>query len=158
MVTTWFDGAATDFVEASIRAATSNTLVQHFFGPSAIQIKGQRAIAETRLILLVRTELEGAEVDVTCYGRFIDRLVLHDGQWRILARIPIYEKDSLVPLDPQRPLQLDHARLNRHPVAFRHLAYLQELGGATITTRIPPHNSEAQHALYAAGQDWLHSA
>lgn len=155
MVTTWFDGLASDFVDASIRAATSDTLVQHFFGPSAIQINGERATAETRLILLVRAEIEGAEVDITCYGRFIDRLVLNDGEWRILARMPIYEKDSLAPLDSRRPPELDHARLNAYPSAFRHLAYLQEIGGATITTRIPPHNSDAQRALYAAAQDWL---
>lgn len=154
MVTTWFDGRATDFVEASIRAATSGTLVQHFIGPSTIQIHGLRAIAETRLILLVRAELEGAEVDVTCYGRFFDRIVRSDDGWRIRARMPIYEKDSLAPVDPGRAIDLDRTRLASYPSAFRHLAYVQATGGATIMTRIPAHNSDAQRDLYATGREW----
>lgn len=155
MVTTWFDGLASDFVEASIRASASPTLVQHFFGPSRVDIHGAHAIAESRVVLLVRTELEGVEVDITVHGRFFDMLRNIDGQWRIQSRMPIYEKDEVSPVDPQKKLLLDGERLNRYPKAYRHLAYVQELGGATITTRIPGHNSPEQRQLYAAGQQWL---
>lgn len=158
MVTTWFDGRATDFVEASIRASTSGTLVQHFIGPSTIEVNGMRAIAETRLILLVRAELADVLVDVTCYGRFFDRLVRNDDQWQILARMPIYEKDCIAPVDPCVRIEIDGARLDSFPSAFKHLAYVQASGGATITTRIPAHNSDAQRDLYAAGDAWLHTS
>lgn len=155
MVTTWFDGRATDFVEASIRASTSGTLVEHFMGPSTIEINGLRALAETRLMLLVRGELNGVEVDVTCYGRFFDRLVCIDGAWVILERMPIYEKDSLSAVDSRMAVDLDCTRLQTYPLGFRHLAYMQATGGATITMHIPAHNSEAQSSLYAAGKNWL---
>lgn len=155
MVTTWFDGRASDFIEASIRASASGTLVQHFMGPSRIDINGLRATAETRLMLLVRGELDGLEVDITCYGRFFDKLVCIEGEWRILERMPIYEKDSLATVNPNQVITLDRTRLHDYPSAFRHLAYMQAAGGATITTRIPPHNSAAQNALYAAARTWL---
>lgn len=158
MVTTWFDGLANDFVDASIRASASKTLVQHFIGPSTMEVRGSRAIAETRVILMGRTELEGVEVDATCYGRFFDRLVKLDEGWRILSRMPIYEKDTLVPVDPARSVTLDPERLKSFPTAFRHLAYIQAAGGAPITTRIPPHNSDAQRELYAAARTWLNES
>ena len=155
MVTTWFDGLASDFVDASVRASASKTLVQHFFGASTIEVKGSRAIAETRLMILVRMEFEETEVDVTCYGRFYDRIVREKNVWRILSRIPIYEKDSIAPVDSGVTVKLDPERLASFPTAFRHLAYLQASGGATITKSIPSHNGQAQQALYAAGEAWL---
>lgn len=155
MVTTWFDGLASDFVDASVRASAAKTLVQHFFGASTIEVEGTRAIAETRLMILVRTEFEGVEVDVTCYGRFYDRVVRSNADWRILSRIPIYEKDTIAPVQPGLSIRLNPERLAAFPAAFRHLAYLQAAGGATITKSIPPHNSPAQQALYVAGQLWL---
>lgn len=158
MLTTWFDGLASDFVDASIRASASATLVQHFIGASTIEIDASRAIAETRLMILIRSELAGVAVDVTCYGRFYDQLVCTESDWQILSRTPIYEKDSLAAVDPGRTVELDQARLKTYPAAFRHLAYVQATGGATITTRIPPHNSDAQRELYAAGQRWLRTA
>ena len=158
MMTTWFNGAANDFVDASIKASASGTLVQHFMGPSTIQLHGLKALAETRFILLVRGRLDGVEVDITCYGRFFDKLVRRDGTWRILARVPIYEKDSIATPVPGKPLALDPARLQSHPAGFRHLAYLQSSGGATITPNIPAHNSDAQCALYEAGHAWLDAA
>lgn len=158
MVTTWFDGAANDFVDASIRSSSAATLTQHFIGPSTIEVHGARAIAETRLILMGRTALEGVDIDVTCYGRFFDRLVRTSEGWRILSRMPIYEKDTLTTVDPGLTVKLDATRLKTFPAAFRHLAYVQAAGGAAITSRIPPHNSAAQRALYADAQGWLRAA
>lgn len=155
MVTTWFDGAASDFVDASIKSSAAPTLTQHFIGPSTIEVHEARAIAETRLILMGRTKLEDIDIDVTCYGRFFDRLVRTGDGWRILSRMPIYEKDTLTAVDPGLAVQLDVTRLKTYPAAFRHLAYVQASGGATITSRIPPHNSTAQRELYAEAQTWL---
>ena len=114
---------------------------QHFIGAASIEIKGERAIAETRMILMVRGRLQGAEVDVTCYGRFYDRLVKHAGHWRIQRRVPIYEKDRLDPLDPGAAVTLDAQILSSHPDGYRHLAYLQSSGGASITAGLPIPNS-----------------
>ncbi len=154
--TTWFDGAAADFVAASIRSAEKPVLVLHSIGASTVSIQGRRALAETRVTLLLRDRLEGAEVDVVCHGRFIDRLVKQDDErWAILERLPIYEKDSLTPTRPGTPLQLDEAALARFPVGYRHLAYLQSRAGATIVMDIPAHNSEEQRQLYAMAEAWL---
>ena len=155
MTTTWFDGKASDFVDASMRMSSGATLVQHFIGPSTIDVHGARAIAETRLILLVRGALDGIDVDVTCYARFYDRLVWDGERWLILSRTPIYEKDTLQPVAPGQRIDIPAEALARHPRGFCHLAHVQASGGATITAGIPAHNSEAQASLYREGQRWL---
>src|SRR5205814_8658645 len=52
---------------------------------------GDRALAEARAMLLVRSALQGVEVDVTCYLRFYDWLVRQGGRWLIERRNGIYE-------------------------------------------------------------------
>ncbi|MDQ6680341.1 MAG: nuclear transport factor 2 family protein [Pseudomonadota bacterium] len=155
MKTTWFDGTAEDFVDASMRASATGAQVLHAMGPSTIHIRADRAIAETRVTLLLRDQLDGVEIDVTCYGRFIDLLVKRSGRWALLTRTPIYEKDCLVPSRPGRAPQLDESALAKYPSGYRHLAYLQSRRGATVQMDIPAHNSDQQRQLYQASWAWL---
>lgn len=157
MYTTWFVGPAVEFVERSRRAAESGARVQHFIGAVLLDIKGNKAIAETRMILLVRGLLTGVEVDVTCYGRFYDRFVKLDGQWRIQQRMVIYEKDRMDVLDPSVVIELDQEELVKRPEGYRYLAYLQSLSGASITPDLPTPNSAALARLYAEGEAWLNT-
>lgn len=158
MKTTWFDGTAEDFVDASMRASAKGAQVLHAMGPSTIGIRAERAIAETRVTLLLRDQLDGVEVDVTCYGRFVDRMIKQSGRWALLTRTPIYEKDCLVPSRPGRAPHLDESALANYPSGYRHLAYLQSRGGATVQMDIPAHNSDQQRQLYEAGRAWLEAS
>ena len=153
--TTWYDGAATGFVDASIRMSNGAARAQHFIGASSVQVNGARALAETRVILLVRAPLDGIESDATCYGRFIDRLVKLDGKWRIESRIPVYEKDFIQAVDPATSLTLDPAVLACFPAPYRHLAYLQSRGGASIILDLPLPGSVENAQVVSDGQVWL---
>ena len=155
MYTTWFVGPATEFVQRSMEAAKKGARGQHFIGAASIDINGNKAIAETRMMLLVRGMLEGIEVDVTCYGRFYDRFVKPDGQWLIQKRMVVYEKDRMDVLDPALTLKLDHEELMKRPDGYRHLAYLQSRAGASITPDLPTPNSPQLARLYAEGEAWL---
>jgi hypothetical protein len=151
--TTWFVGPAREFINRVVSRPLGGS--QHFVGACAVELNGDRAIAETRLVLLVRGALQGTEVDVTCYARSYDRFVRVDDAWRIQRREMIYEKDRLDPVDPAAHLVLDEARLARYPLGYRHLAYLQEAGGAHITPGLPVPGSEALKRLYSEGERWL---
>ena len=73
-----------------------------------------------------RATVEGVECDVVCTGRFYDFFERRDGRWAIVLRQPIYESG---PLEPGRPggarRSSTAALLERFPVGYRHLAYLQ---------------------------------
>ena len=151
--TTWFVGPAREFIDRVAARPLGGS--QHFVGACAVELNGDRAIAETRLVLLVRGTLHGVEVDVSCYARSYDRFVRAAGAWRIERREMIYEKDRLDPVDPAARMVLDQAALARYPGGYRHLAYLQAAGGARITPGLPVPGSEALARLYAEGERWL---
>ena len=158
MTTTWTIATADEFIHhcRGLAGKGGGRRTIHSIGATTVELNGERALAETRMTLLVRGMLDGVEVDVTNYGRTYDRFVKEqDGVWRIRERVPIYEKDRLDPVDPAAILKLDSARLARYPYGYRHLAYLQSLEGATITPDLPVPNSESLKKLYAAGSAWL---
>ena len=155
MQTTWFEGSAEDFVDATERMAAGPARAQHYIGTPSVQINGDRALAHTRITILVRGPLEGVEVDATCYGWFIDRLVRLNGQWLIASRVPVYEKDTLLPVDPAVTLALDPARLARHPAPYKFMAYMQSLAGATVNVDLPLPGSAAHSQFLADSQAWL---
>ena len=158
MHTTWFVGAADEFVARSMDAAKRGGRAGHFIGGCSIELGDGRAIAETRMTLLLRASIDDVEVDVTCYGRFFDLFRRDADSWRIHKRVPIYEKDRLDPVDPARTLALDRADLMRHPEGYRHLAYVQSRGGSEVTPGLPTPGSEALARLYAEGAAWVGSA
>ena len=158
MTTTWTVATADEFIHPcqGLAGKAGGRKAMHSIGVSTVELNGNRALAETRMTLLVRGLLDGVEVDVTCYGRTYDRFVKEpDGAWRIKERVPIYEKDRVDPVDPAASLKLDPARLARYPYGYRHLACLQTQDGATITPDLPVPGSESLQRLYAAGRAWL---
>jgi len=156
MHTTWFVGPASEFIDRSIEAAKrAGARGQHFVGASSIELNGDRAIAETRMVLLLRAPLQGVEVDVTCHCRAHDRFVRDQGTWRIQVRENIYEKDRLDPVDPSASVRLDPTELQRYPYGYRHLAYVQASGGARVTPDLPVPVSDALARLYADAARWL---
>lgn len=159
MRTTWFDGTAADFLIASQRMASSGKgSLQHAISAPVIQGLGARAVAVTRVVLMVRGEFDGVPVDVTCWGRFHDRLVKQDGVWRIQRRTPVYDKDRIDPVCTSDRLALDADELARFPAHYRHLACMQSRGGATITMNLPVPLSDADRQLVQHDLKWLQAA
>ena len=157
MHTTWFVGPASEFVERSMAAARAGARVQHFIGATTMDLRDDKAVVETRMVLMVRGLLDGVEVDATCWGRFHDRFVKREGQWRILKRVPVYEKDRLDAVDPTATLSIDRDVLARQADGCRHLTYMQSRGGATIMPDSAVPGSEALARLEVESAAWLAS-
>lgn len=158
MVTTWYDGAASGFVDASAQGRAKQPKDRgalHVIGATTAHVRGDRATAETRITLLLRSVVSGTLADITAYGRFFDLLVKSDGAWRIQRRTPIYDKDCIQPVTPGEKISLDPEKLAKYPAGFRHLAYAQESDGAKITLTIPDPYSDEEKAVYASGRAWL---
>jgi len=155
MTTTWFDGAFDDFVEACRQSWGKGSRSQHFLGGTVADIRGERAIAQTRMSINLRSRLDGVEVDAVCLGRFFDRVEKRGGVWRIVKRSVIYEKDRIDPVDPQARLALDSELLGHFPEGYRHLAYLQTRNGARVNPGLPTASGEALERLLREAQAWL---
>ena len=155
MTTTWFDGTFEAFVESCRASWAKGSRSQHFLGGTAADVEGERAIAQTRMSINVRSRLDGIEVDAVCYGRFFDRVEKRGGAWRIAKRSVIYEKDRLDPVDPVARISLDPELLGRFPEGYRHLAYLQTRNGAQVNTNLPTASGAALERLLREAKAWL---
>ena len=155
---TWFSGLFTEFVTTSMEMRKRRSGVKHWIGGSKIDINGDRAIAETNVMIMGRPVLHDVLVDSVAYSRFYDLVEKRDGVWRILEREAIYEKDRVDPVVHGTLVPFDLAKLNAFPPAYRHLAYSLGSSGYTVSADLPTDGSEALERLYARGSAWLGSS
>ena len=155
MRTTWFAGPASEFVDHCIEGSRRGAKARHFIGATAAGVHGDRAVADTCMAIMVRAAVAGTEVDVTCQGRFHDRMVRERGAWRIKLRVPVYDRDRLDPVTPGARLDLDPAVLARFPEGYRYLAYVQSLTGASVPPGLPTTHSAEEATLCAESAAWL---
>jgi SnoaL-like domain len=155
MMATWFQGPAADFIRVSREGFERGVSILHFLGGTAIDVLTPRAIAQTKMTISQRAEVHGVTCDVVCTGRFYDFCARHEGQWKIVRRQPIYEKDRLDVVDPAATLRIDPELLARFPAGYRHLGYLQAKNGFSVKTGLPGLTGEAVTRLYGEGTRWL---
>ena len=117
----WFDGPFEKFVDSSKELAEKGSPAKHMVDQPFVKINGNRAVSEANVILLGRGVGGPLEIDLTTYLRFYDLLEKREGQWRILKRTAIYEKDRI---DCVRPSLLFwiasfFIKLKKYPKACR---------------------------------------
>jgi hypothetical protein len=155
MMATWFQGPADDFIRVSREGFERGVSILHSLGGTAIDVAGDRAIAQTKMTISQRASVDTVLCDVVCTGRFYDFLERRDGAWGLVLRQPIYEKDRLDPVDPGARLELDDALLAQFPAGYRHLGYAQTRIGFDVKRDMPGLTGPEVEALYARGARWL---
>ena len=155
MNATWFQGNYKDFIRVTQEGWAKGVSILHFLGGMTIELKGTRAVTQTKMTISQRGPVEGVVCDVVCTGRFYDFLEKRDGKWGFVLRQPIYEKDRVDPVDPAATLSFDQAKLAAMPAGYRHLAYIQLGIGYDVKMDMPGLTGPKVEALYAAGTDWL---
>jgi hypothetical protein len=155
MMATWFQGSAAEFIRVSREGFERGVSILHFLGGASIDVAGARAIAQTKMTISQRAEVDGVLCDVVCTGRFYDFLERRAGRWGLVLRQPIYERDRLDPVDPTEAPDLDPKVLSGYPEGYRHLAYLQQGIGYDVKRDMPGLTGPEVDALYARGAAWL---
>ena len=158
MTATWFQGPAAEFIKVSKAGFDKGVSILHFLGGSSVDLKGNRAVAQTKMTISQRGSLDGELVDVVCTGRFYDFFEKRKNVWAIVRRQPIYEKDRMDPVDPAVRIKLDPDLLGSLPEGYRHLGYLQTKLGFRIKRDLPQLKGEIVERLYRHGRAWLEGA
>ena len=158
MTATWFQGPAAEFIKVSRAGFDKGVSILHFLGGSSVDLKGSRAIAQTKMTISQRGSCEGETVDVVCTGRFYDFFEKRTGKWAIVRRQPIYEKDRMDPVDPSVRIKLDPDLLGSIPEGYRHLGYLQSRLGFKVKRDLPQLKGAEVEKLYRHGRAWLDGA
>jgi hypothetical protein len=155
MMATWFQGPAAEFIRVTKEGWARGVSILHFLGGMSIDLAGDRAIAQTKMTISQRGDVQGVACDVVCTGRFYDFIERRHGRWGLVLRQPIYEKDRIDALDPAARLVIDAARLAEFPQGYRHLAYIQAQLGYTVKRDMPQLTGPQVERLYARGKAWL---
>lgn len=158
MTATWFQGPAEKFIEVSKAGFDKGVSILHFLGGSSVDVQGHRAVAQTKMTISQRGQVDKEMVDVVCTGRFYDFFEKRSERWAIVRRQPIYEKDRMDALDPSAAVVLEKNLLSSFPEGYRHLAYLQTKLGFKIKQDLPQLKGPAVERLYRHGKAWLAGA
>jgi hypothetical protein len=155
MMATWWQGPFEEFIRVTREGFDRGVRILHFLGGSAIDVVGDRAIAQTKMTISQRAPVEGVVCDIVCTGRFYDFFERRAGCWGLVLRRLIYEQDRMTPVRPGRAPELDEALLSRFPEGYRHLAYAQTRIGYEVKRDMPGLTGPEVEALYRLGAAWL---
>jgi hypothetical protein len=149
----WFRGPFREFVEHCKRGDPSKHLI---FAP-LVRVAGDRALAETSIMILVRQAIEGLAVDMTSRARFLDRLERRQGRWRILERAAVYEQDRLDPVVPSETFAriMQAAATSPYPEPYRYMAVRLAAAGRPLAEPVHHDGAAATAELYARYDAWL---
>lgn len=108
-------------------------------------------------------EVSKIEVDVECDCRFCFFFEKVDGQWGARLVRHWYEKDKVIPVNPNRLPIIDQVKLEGYPEGYKFLAYFQEeTMGVKVLGDLPGHrrhvgtkNGESHDNLYWLAKKWV---
>ena len=132
----WFRGNGADFVKGSIDMARRNVLAKHRLSPIRIVLSGNRAVATMSAIIEIPTRLQGIEMNLLSYTRFIYRAERREDQWRVFSFDAIYLRDELTPAIPGHSISIDLRELQSFRPTYRLLSYVLSKQGYTIDSEL----------------------
>jgi SnoaL-like domain len=153
----WFRGAFREFVDHCRRSFEAGQRSKHHILPSTVRVKGERAVAETNIVIMVRQKIGGIAVDMTSYARFLDRLERRGGRWMILERAAVYEQDRLDPVEPSAAFDqlFKTTELSVYPEQYRYMAARLAAAGRALAPVVYCDGTPETTQLYAQYDAWL---
>src|SRR5262249_31301181 len=146
-----------EFVDRCRRSFEAGQRSKHQIFPSAVRLAGERALAETNIVILVRQKIAGVLADMTSYARFLDRLERRGGRWAIVERAAIYERGRLAPVERSEPFDKLFAAsaLSSYPEASRYMAARLDAAGRALAPVVHCDGSPHTAQLYVRYEAWL---
>lgn len=154
---TWFDGSIEEFVESS-RASVHPGRIRgfHSIDPVRAELRGDRALVESRGQILLRPTVEGVECDLVSWCRFVSGFERRDGEWRMAFFDNIYVKDRVTPTLPGQTFEPDAELLAGSRASYRWLAYTNVRRGIPVPDDLPGDDREdLVESFWADARAWL---
>ena len=158
MMAAWRHGTADDFIAGSKAGWGKGLAVFHQLGAIAIDLVGSRAVSQNKMTISSRGELGGVLCEASSMARHLDRWERRDGQWGLVLRETIYDRDRLYPVAPGDVVEFDEALLGSFPLAYRGIGYLLSRMGYPIPTDLPTFGSQAERERLTEARRWLHGS
>ncbi|KAG8625923.1 hypothetical protein KVT40_006324 [Elsinoe batatas] len=117
-----------------------------------------RAVTKMKATITQRFDIDGCEADAESDCRFVFFWTKNEkGNWGANYVRHFYEKDKLVPVDPNRIPKVDHEKAKQYPFGYRYLAYCEEtVLGIKCVYDLPSHRREAGTTINGEKHDMLY--
>lgn len=152
---TWFEGLASDFVDASVRMGDSDFRTKHLITAPVVTFSAdaRHAVSETNALIVG----ENVRLGLGCnaHNRFIDRLEKREGVWRILDRKSVYDFGSFT--FPAGLVEIDREAVAGYPREYAALAHLLDLSGFPVQRIFATKGSELEQEIKQSAMHWLHT-
>jgi hypothetical protein len=133
----WFNGSGPEFVKGSIDMAERGMYAKHRLGPVLVTLAGKRALASLTGIIDIPRVIDGVDMVLSAYGRFIYRAEKRNEVWRIFSFECIYMRDELTPSIPGRTVTIDPAEVAGFRPSYRNLAWCLMKTGYAVDQDLP---------------------
>ena len=93
----YFKGTGAEFVDWVLPLLANMERTQHLVGNVLVDVRGDKAVSESYFVAshdLV--DGNGNERRMTTAGRYLDRFSVHDGEWKIIHRLAVYDWNANV--------------------------------------------------------------
>jgi hypothetical protein len=152
----WFRGSFPDFVEQCRIRSVRSGRAKHLLTPSVVRVAGDRALAETNVVILVRQDIKGIAVDLTSHARFLDRLERR-GVWKIAERAAVYEYDRLDPVEPSANFAeiMQRANCSQYPPPYRYMAFRVISSGGALAAPVHCYGTPETEELRTRYEEWF---
>jgi hypothetical protein len=148
----WFEGPASDFVDASERMGHDSDLkAKHVITSPLIVLNGDRAVVETNCLLVSANAT--LKLGALGHSRFYDRVERRDGAWKIVHRQSIYDMAGFT--FPVGPVEVDADAVDRYPLEYAAIAYILEKSGFPVKGTFATKGSDAERTARAGAETWL---
>lgn len=154
--TSWFDGGAAEYVEASRIRHGDKGASKHWVFPSFLNVNGDRATAESPAMIFDRFKHDGIEVDLHVFCRFFSRVMQVDGEWKLMSFELLLERDLLRCVNPSDPLPVDWKELAGYRPSYQFLTLFQETRGVRVNPNLyGDDRPDDLRTFYAGEAEWL---
>lgn len=154
----WFNGKVADLVPllaASDAARKPGEHGKHGVGNCRVEQRGDRALLESDMAILIREYIDGQLFDYTGHCRFLDQVERRAGKWGILHWTAIFDKDRLDPAQGEAPAWLREVDLATPDAGLAFMRLRQRRKGRDVPASTVVGGSEAERQLRRDAWAWL---
>ncbi|KAM6505374.1 hypothetical protein FSOLCH5_014594 [Fusarium solani] len=129
-------------------------VIHHVLG-QAVELQDHRATNQMKVFIVIRTEIDGVEVDCEVAARMFFLLEKRSEQWGIVFFTVLYESDKIIPVNPSNgSFDIPEEETRKFPSGYRYLCWCEAKLGMKAKLDLNSHGPE-RDILYGKCKDWL---
>lgn len=154
----WMSGSGEEFVEASKKREGNRPYMGgHKIFNTIVWLNGNKAIAESMAMIIVRGKMMNIDYDMPAYSRVLYRVEKIDNCWKIKQLDCIYEFDSIYASFPMHEADVfKPGDFDDYRSSYKGICWIEEKMGGTPNQELAGEDDpNGVEVLYQKANEWL---